>query len=86
MVLETNIFDIIIGKMVNRQMGQGFPTPVTSLAVRQAGYWSGSLLPGRKTDRQAVKTDHHAEKKKKSFFFIDFLISSTEYNMQVPCP
>jgi hypothetical protein len=35
---------------------QGFPTPVTGL------YWSGSLPPGRKTDRQAEKTDRHAEK------------------------
>jgi hypothetical protein len=41
---------------------QGFPTPVTGLVVRQAGYWSGSLPPGRKTDRQAEKTDRHAEK------------------------
>jgi hypothetical protein len=40
-------------------MFQGFPTPVTGLVVRQAGYWSGSLPPGRKTDR-------HAEKKKKN--------------------
>jgi hypothetical protein len=36
--------------------------PVTGLVVRQAGYWSGSLPPGRKTDRQAEKTDRHAEK------------------------
>jgi hypothetical protein len=28
----------------------------------QAGYWSGSLPPGRKTDHQAEKTDRHAEK------------------------
>jgi hypothetical protein len=41
---------------------QGFPTPVTGLVVRQAGYWSGSLPPGRKMDRQAEKTDRHAEK------------------------
>jgi hypothetical protein len=43
-------------------MYQGFPTPVTGLLVRQAGYWSGSLPSGRKTDRQAEKTDRHAEK------------------------
>jgi hypothetical protein len=59
--LVTNVsLHVVLAQLMKwNNWRQGFPTPVTGLVVRQAGYWSGSLPPGRKTDRQAEKTDRH---------------------------